>query len=223
MSKFEQFFKIHKGHEVLKWTNYPRIYEKHLNKFQGKKPTLLEIGIRHGGSLDMWNYYFDNQCEIYAIDILEECRKMEKDNIKVFIGDQGDRSFWQEFKKQVPKFDIIVDDGGHQMDQQIITFEELFDHLKPGGIYLCEDTHSSYMVKQFKAGHLKPNTFIEFAKKLADQLHAWFSEEPSLKIDRYTKNIECITFHNSIVVIEKNPQTKPQKLRTGKKRLNINA
>jgi len=131
----------------------------------------------------------------------------------------------KRIKKELPRFDIIIDDGGHQMNQQITSFEELFDHLNPGAIYLCEDTHSSYMKQQFSSGHLKPYTFIEFAKRLTDQLHAWFSEESSLKIDRYTKNIECITFHNSVVVIEKaqGTQNKPQKLRVGKQRLNINA
>jgi len=74
--RFDQFFQKHQGHEVLKWTNYPKIYERHLHRFQGKNPKILEIGIRHGGSLDMWNYYFKDQCEIYAIDILEECKEI---------------------------------------------------------------------------------------------------------------------------------------------------
>ena len=59
--------------------------------------------------------------------------------MEVFIGDQADRAFWKQFKEKVPAIDIIVDDGGHQVDQQVATLEELLPHLRPGGVYLCED------------------------------------------------------------------------------------
>ena len=41
-------------------------------------------------------------------------------------------------------FDIIIDDGGHTMEQQIASIETLFPALNEGGVYLCEDTHTSY-------------------------------------------------------------------------------
>ena len=55
------------------------------------------------------------------------------------IGDQADRMFWADFKKSVPVIDILIDDGGHLAEQQLVTLEEMLPHIRPGGVYLCED------------------------------------------------------------------------------------
>ena len=39
----------------------------------------------------------------------------------------------------MPRIDILIDDGGHLVEQQIVTLEEMLPRLAPGGIYLCED------------------------------------------------------------------------------------
>jgi hypothetical protein len=44
--------------------------------------------------------------------------------------------------ESVPRIDIVIDDGGHQPEQQIATFESIFTHISPGGVYLCEDVHN---------------------------------------------------------------------------------
>jgi hypothetical protein len=64
--------------------------------------------------------------------------------LEIFIGSQADRKFLRETKSKIPKFDILIDYGGHEMEQQIIAFEELFGHISENGIYLCEDTLTSY-------------------------------------------------------------------------------
>ena len=87
----------------------------------------------------MWRSYLGAKCQIYGVDIEPACRAYESEQVKVLIGDQSDRSFWRRFRETVPKLDIIVDDGGHLPEQQIVTLEELLPHLKPAGVYLCED------------------------------------------------------------------------------------
>src|SRR5262249_25898809 len=37
------------------------------------------------------------------------CRIYEKDGVRIFIGDQADRSFWREFRQKVPILDIVID------------------------------------------------------------------------------------------------------------------
>ena len=184
----------------------------------------MEIGVRFGGSLDLWNHYFDQKCHIYAVDIAPQCKQLESSpttphkNIKIFIGDQGNQEFLNQLKSQLPPLDIIIDDGGHFSHQQIKTFESLFPLLKEGGIYMVEDTHASYM-KQFNMNYQNPNSFISYMKDKVDQLHAWYSEEEDpqkFQVDYYTLNIESISFHNSITVIEKGTQNRPYKLRSGK-------
>lgn len=119
--------------------------------------------------------------------------------------------------KQIPPLDIIIDDGGHTMIQQINTFEVLYDIVKPGGIYLCEDVHTSYW-KDFGGGYQKSNTFIEYMKKYIDKLNAYHSRESSLSVDKYTKSMNSIHFYDSIVLIEKHivERNKPKPIITGK-------
>ena len=78
------------------------------------------------------------------MDIDSRCKAFEEDGIEIFIGSQEDREFWRKLKTKIPKVDILIDDGGHTMRQQIVTFEEMFDFVKDGGVYLCEDLHTSY-------------------------------------------------------------------------------
>ena len=53
---------------------------------------------------------------------------------KIFIGDQADRSFWAEVRQTAPLIDIVIDDGGHLPEQQLVTLEELLPHVRPGGV-----------------------------------------------------------------------------------------
>jgi hypothetical protein len=132
------------GRGIWKWNHYFEIYDRHFHRFRGQEVFVLEIGIYSGGSLEMWRDYFGPKALIYGVDIEPDCRVYEKDGIKIFIGDQADRSFWREFRQTVPKLDIVIDDGGHQPEQQIVSVEELLPFLRPGGVYLCEDIHQSY-------------------------------------------------------------------------------
>jgi hypothetical protein len=128
MNKLEDYF-FNGQNKILtscKYHEYLKIYDKHFNRFIGKNPVILEIGVQAGGSLEMWNHYFDKKCEIYGIDVDTKCltipEKLNADNIHITIGDQANQNFWETFLKSVPTFDIIIDDGGHTMNQQIITF-----------------------------------------------------------------------------------------------------
>ena len=207
MNKFEDFFyNVPKKHLIDKWKHYFPIYEKHFNKFVGKNPVILEIGTYEGGSIDMFNYYFDNKCTIYSIDINPYSIILEKDydkNVKIVIGDQGDPSFWDNFLKENDiYFDIIVDDGGHRMHEQIITMEKLYYRVNNGGVYLCEDTHTSYW-ESYGGGYLKQNTFIEYSKGFIDLLHAYYFTDKSEDNLRFRKNTFCVSFYDSVVAFDK--------------------
>jgi hypothetical protein len=127
------------GNGIWKFHHYFDVYERHFSKFVGKEVHIVEVGIYSGGSLKMWQSYFGDKCKVYGIDIQDECKSYESDNVKIFIGDQESRDFWRDFKKQVPRVDILIDDGGHLVEQQIATLEEILPHISPGGVYLCED------------------------------------------------------------------------------------
>jgi SAM-dependent methyltransferase len=137
---FEAFADFHiKGRGMWKWNHYLDIYHRHFQKFIGKEVHVVEVGVFSGGSLEMYKSYFGSKCHVYGVDIREECRSLQNETTKIFIGDQADRGFWRRFRQEVPVLDILIDDGGHKTEQQIVTLEEMLPHLRPGGVFVCED------------------------------------------------------------------------------------
>ena len=165
-----------------KWVHYFDIYERHFERFVGQEINILEIGVFNGGSLQMWKHYFEDKATIWGLDINPLCKSLEEEQINIIIGDQGNRDFWNTIKPSLPTFDIIIDDGGHLMHQQKITFEEMFPVLSPHGVYLVEDLHTSYW-EEYGGGHKNPNSFIEYSKNLIDTLNAWLSKDPQLPVN----------------------------------------
>ena len=210
-----ELFYEHDGNLVHKWDHYFEIYESYFAKYKGKKLNMLEIGVSHGGSLQIWKKYFGDQLQLFAIDINEQCKKFEEDNIKIFIGSQSDPKFLQEVLDQLPELDIILDDGGHTMLQQKISMEMLYFKLKDGGKYIVEDTHTSYWY-EFHGGLKKKGTFIELAKDYIDSMyeHHVFSKN-GLVLNDITRNIMSITFFDSIVVFDKGKRPEPFHLKMG--------
>lgn len=215
ISSLEKYFKDNTGRILHKWDHYFDIYDRHFKRFQKDSLVVLEIGVSHGGSLQMWKKYFGKNVQIYGIDIDPRCKELEERNIKIYIGSQSDREFLRELKKTIPMVDILIDDGGHTMEQQIITFEELFDHIKNDGIYLIEDLHTSYW-QQFGGGYQKENTFIEYSKNFIDYLNAFHSRDQNLQVNSFTKSVNSIHYYDSVLVIEKGKKEKPSHGRTGK-------
>ena len=93
--------------------------------------------------------------------------------INVFQGDQANATFWAELvaAELDTGVDIVLDDGGHTMEQQVATFRALWPALRPGGVFLVEDTHSSYWPGH-GGGLRREGTFVEEAKRLIDALHS---------------------------------------------------
>lgn len=224
MSQLREYFDNNtEGNCITKWHHYFEIYEFWFNKYKNKPVVILEIGVFQGGSLKMWNEYFGDKCKIYGIDINPECKKFETENTKIFIGSQSDKDFLNHVKSQIPKLDILIDDGGHMMDQQIISFEMLYDHVKPNGYYLCEDIHTSYW-KVFHGGYKKAGSFIEYSKNLIDKINAWHIEDAnSISIDDFTKSTYSLHFYDSVLVIEKKPIIQPVSEMKGKMVLSMDS
>ncbi len=210
----EKYFRRNTERIIDKWDHYFDIYDSHFKKFRRKSIVILEIGVAHGGSLQMWKKYFGKNVQIYGIDIDPRCKEIEEKNIKIFIGSQANRNFLREIKQKIPKVDILIDDGGHTMEQQITTFEELFDHVKSDGVYLIEDLHTSYW-KKFGGGYKQNNTFIEYSKNFIDYLNAYHSKEEDLQINSFTNSVNSIHYYDSVLVIEKREKEKPSHKRTG--------
>lgn len=208
------WFTAHGGRRVFKWMHYLEIYHRHFARFRGQSPVILEIGLFDGGSLDMWRDYFGRGCRLYGVDIDERCRAYAGPDTTVLIGDQGDRGFLGRLRRELPRIDILIDDGGHRMNQQIATFEELYAHVADDGVYLCEDMHTSYW-EEFGGGYRNPGTFVEYSKRLIDQLSAWHSKgPPEFAVDDFTRTAYSMHYYDSVLVIEKQPMREPNIIAT---------
>jgi hypothetical protein len=215
MNDLEKHFTENTGKLIHKWKHYFEIYDRHFSRFRGTDVHVVELGVYQGGSLQMWKQYFGPNAKIFGIDINPHCKMLEEEQIEIFIGDQEDRIFLKSLTEKISRIDILIDDGGHTMKQQINTYEELFPYIDKNGVYLCEDLHTSYW-PEYNGGYKKPRTYIEYSKNFIDYINAWHSvEERRLSVTEFTKSVHSLHYYDSILVIEKRPIEKPFDLKTG--------
>lgn len=203
------------GAAMHKWVDCFDVYHRCLARFRGRPITFLEIGIQNGGSARMWREYFGPEARIIGVDIDPACKALEQQGFEVWIGDQADPAFWQQFSAAHPVLDVVLDDGGHTMQQQIVTFEALFPTLRQFGLYLCEDSHTSYFPGH-GGGIDRAGTFHEYVKDLIDSMHAWYHAPlDTLSQQYWAWNLYSISVYDSIVVMEKRPRNPPVALARG--------
>jgi hypothetical protein len=128
-----------KSDKSSEYHNYLKLYDKYFSIYRNKNINFLEIGILFGDSLKIFDEYFING-NITAIDI-EDKSYLSKSNIQIIKGDQSDINLLNRFEDN--KYDIILDDGSHNMSHQQISLGVLFKKLKSGGLYIIEDLHTS--------------------------------------------------------------------------------
>lgn len=170
---FEQIARKY-GTDKVTTHQYQFLYDKYLSGIRDDQLKVLEIGLGcnmvsagptlsdgqslttwhiqdygPGASYHTWLEYFSH-VNLYFIEYDGQCAKKYQDktaNAHVFVGDQADTLFLAKFSTEATTdglFDIIIDDGGHTMDQQITSLEFLWKAVKPGGLYVIEDLQTSY-------------------------------------------------------------------------------
>jgi hypothetical protein len=122
-----------------------------------------------GASLRMWRDYFPN-AQIIGCDILPEVMFTDK-NIATFVADQSNVGSLETLISNVKKFeefaDLIVDDGSHNENHQVISFKTLWKLVKPNGIYIIEDISMTFFDR------IK-NLPVEFNFKDAEIFQAYY-------------------------------------------------
>jgi len=194
-----------------KWSQYFDIYHTWFQKFVNHHPTVLEIGVDNGGSLQMWHEYFGPGCKLVGIDNRPKFDFQNPNeylgfDANLFVGDQGDAGFWDRFVRDQKQLDVVIDDGSHFQEHQVLTLSKLWPIMNEGGIYMVEDTHASYLAI-FGGALGSNNTFIHAMKEVIDALHVDHLENPlQITIDEYNgifRSIKSIHFYDSLVVLEK--------------------
>ena len=178
-----------------KHLNYFDVYDDLLKDYIDKEIIFVEIGVLNGGSLFMWRDYFGPKARIIGIDLNPAAKKFEKDGFEIFIGDQEKPEFLNDLFKKIGKIDILLDDGGHTNNQQIVTTLNSIENIKDGGLLIIEDTHASYM-KEF--GNPSENSFVNFSKKNIDYINFRFPNIGEIK-EIFYQNVFSIIFFESII------------------------
>jgi hypothetical protein len=192
--------------------NYTEIYAKYFAPLKERPIKFLEIGIYQGSSVKLWESYFQ-QADLHFIDITLGAAQYFSKRSHYHIANQENSSDLENFLRETGgNFDVILDDGGHTMNMQIVSFQVLFPHLKSGGMYIIEDLHTSYW-PSFGGGAVRGTT-ISFLKDLIDDLNfvgnrttraSHRNLTPSIlnSLSLYQREIESIHFYDSVAIIIK--------------------
>jgi len=191
--------------------SYTQHYSNHLRLLKNKKLNLLEIGVggydnpdAGGNSLKMWKKYF-RRGNIFSIDIYDKSRLQEK-RIKIFKGSQIDIGFLNKVVAEIGPIDIIIDDGSHINEHVIESFKYLFPKLKDGGIYVIEDTQTSYWEEYGGDSNnlLNSLTMMNFFKSLTDVVNYKEFRISNYEASYYDRNISSLHFYHNMIFIYKN-------------------
>jgi hypothetical protein len=187
MNYFRNYISQTDDRMIMKMDHYLDIYDKLLRDWQGRDVSFLEIGVYKGGSIRMWRDFWGPKSTVTFLDIDPACAALQLDGTKVEIGDQTDTAFLKRIAETYGPFDMIVDDGGHKMDHQNVSFRELWPHLKDRGLYIVED-----------------------CKNLVDHMHSWYTDQDDIfPFHAAARQVHSVQFYDSLVVIEKEHKQPP--------------
>jgi len=204
---FFAFFSANKaGHVLDKWIHYFPIYTRHLTPSARRPVSVLEIGVYRGGSMRMWSRFFGPDARLVGVDIDPVALISAGERYSVVLADQSDPDAMAKVAQEHGPFDVIIDDGGHSMDQQITSIETLFPALNEGGIYLVEDCHTSYW-DSYDGGRGREGTFMEWVKTRLDDLNGYHQEDAVEPV--WTKMVDGIHVYDSVVVLDKKMRFAP--------------
>ena len=195
-----------------KWGShwYAQHYERHLASLRHQRLNILEIGVGGwkdpelgGGSLRMWRTYFPRS-RIYGLDVYDK-RPHDERRIKTFMGSQVDEHCLDTVAATIGRLDIVIDDGSHRNEHVLRTFELLFPRLSQDGMYIIEDTQTSYWPgyggSSTELGRV--DTTMGFLKTLVDGLNYEEFERPDYRPSYYEQNIVAMHFYHNLVFIQK--------------------
>jgi hypothetical protein len=191
----EELVNIFQKYSLDKLHNrYDKLYIELLNDTKNKFKNVLEIGIgtidehksssmhgykshiapnyTFGNSLRAWRDYFVN-ANIYGIDI-DENTMFEEERIKTFCSNSADEAKMNKILSDLPLFDMIIDDGLHNMEANLETLKNCFPYLKSGGIYVIEDVNQ--LNDWYVDNLITDNRFLEVVKGNEYTIHTDFTE-----------------------------------------------
>lgn len=228
-NEYARFSSLMLKHPSDKWTahSYGKHYFRHFHDRQHESLRILEIGVggyagphvgysdplQGGHSLRFWKEFFPH-AQVIGVDI-EDKSPLQEDRIRILRGSQTDEAFLETLNRDFGPFDIVIDDGSHVNSHVIQTFQYLFPRLADSGIYVVEDTQTSYWPDTHRHQYggdgddlNNPKTIMGFFKSLVDGLnHAEFLR-PDYNPTFFDRSIAGISFYHNLVFVERGNNTR---------------
>lgn len=194
---------------------YLSLYEQHLEPRRNEPLTLLEFGVLDGASLRTWRDYLPHA----TIVGLDHKPAITIPGCITIQGGQDDPAAIAKVAQHGP-YDVIIDDASHVSSKTIASFQLLYPHLAPGGLYVIEDLHSSFWPAIYgeQEASYDPRsgkaTAMFFLKGLADETQFDPAQNPTpddirqaLYPRQYWRgyHLQSITFYYGIAFIVKHP------------------
>lgn len=133
-------------HHTFAGQSYMDVYEKYFARWRDRPVSLLEIGVKRGASIRVWERYFEFPQHVVGFDYDERCAALKFEMATIVIGDQEKPA---DLDRAVDAggggFDIIIDDGSHVNRLILASFHHLWPYVKPGGLYVLEDMKTTYL------------------------------------------------------------------------------
>jgi len=205
---------------------YHRYYETQLAPYRNIDGLrILEIGADSGISLGAWLQYFTKPAAVqgvaYGVDATAAkqtaCKLMpdQCEKLAIYSLDQSDKAALDDMSDQNPEgWDIIIDDASHYPPHQIISFQNLWPKLRPGGLYVVEDIETSYVDTgsiygyplKGGIGRAPPTNAVEQFKRLADVVSRKHFGQPQFTVfEGVDHDVADVDFADGLIFVHKAP------------------
>lgn len=193
---------------------YGRTYHRLFRPLKYRRIRLPEIGIggydrmAGGESLASWSCFFPF-ADVNGADIVDKTN-LRRGRIRIHMVDQSSELDLRRLAADCGPFDIVIDDGSHINAHQILTFQQLFRHVKHGGIYVIEDVQTSYWQGEYGGTPVNsPNFdqtcvgyFCELAKYINyPEFRALGGVDASLLA--FVRELSSIEFQHNLIILRK--------------------
>jgi hypothetical protein len=221
-SELGALFVEHAGRLADTWTSYLPAYSDQFAQYREGFPLadgttrpicVLEIGVSHGGSLQLWRKYFGPTAVLFGVDIDSRCSAVEDGDLNVRIGSQTDPVFLLSVVAEMGSLDIVIDDGSHHPADQRASFDALFPVLSEGGMYVVEDLHTAYWTA-FKGGIRRRGTFIATVKDIIDDMHDRYHGR-ARRVIPAGNAVTSMAIYDGIVFVRKGPPIRSMSIHVG--------
>lgn len=191
--------------------NYLNEYEEYLKDLKDDYFSFLEIGWggyafkdRGGQSARMWHEYFQN-ATIVSLDLYEK-EPLKEDRMILLQGSQVNEELLKNIITTYKPI-VVLEDGSHNNNFSIKTFEILFPLLPSKGIYIVEDIETSWYDSEEYGGCAEQNNFnfpstVNLFRRLVSDINGQYINHFKSEYD-FSSSIKSIHFHKNFILIKK--------------------